>query len=112
MIGCGWAGVLNVSVGHSSDKFTNSNGHVAPFWTYLVFCCPSKDAELAFMKEWVAPGFTQIRGARQSAARVGVSQRHPPFYPSALSPHDPYFRSVFRRESLRIRDLSQSEIAS
>ena len=25
-----------------------------------------KDAELAFKKEWVAPGFAQIRGARQS----------------------------------------------
>ena len=101
MIGCGWAGALNVS-SHTSDKFTNSNGgHVAPFWTYLVFCCPSKDAELAFMKEWVAPGFTQIRGARQSAARVGVSQtKAPPFLSFGLIPPTTHIFGQYFAESL------------
>ena len=64
-----------------------------------------KDAELAFKKEWVAPGFAQIRGARQSVhllffmkeatrARVGARQdstkctREQEYAPPADLPED------------------------
>ena len=64
-----------------------------------------KDAELAFKKEWVAPGFAQIRGARQSVhllffmkeatrARMGARQdstkctREQEYAPPADLPED------------------------